>query len=79
MRAFDRQRERGEVYGVRSCFGRVPEACPGLASAARRRAFALVPALLLLGGCGQRGALFLPEEEVETEESRGAPTPVSAA
>ena len=30
-------------------------------------------------GAVREAALFLPEEEVETEEARGAPTPVSAA
>ena len=79
MKASDRQRKRERRQGVASLFGPEPKSRGEAASTARRRALALVPALFLLGGCGQRGALFLPEEEGDTEEARGAPTSVSAA
>ncbi len=44
----------------------------------RRRALRLLPALLLLGGCGQKGALFLPDDNQNAEEARVTPTSVSA-
>ena len=43
----------------------------------RRRALLILPAILALGACGQKGALFLPEGE--GEEARALPVPESTA
>ena len=45
----------------------------------RRRALLILPAILALGACGQKGALFLPEGEGEGEEARALPVPESTA
>ena len=86
MTSFTLCQERGGVPGGPSFRGGAPEPHGGAAARcaegpdrARRRALVLVPALLLLGGCGQKGALFLPEENEEGEEARATPAPVSVA
>lgn len=43
----------------------------------RRRALLILPVMLALGACGQKGALFLPEGE--GEEARALPVPESTA
>lgn len=43
----------------------------------RRRALLILPVILALGACGQKGALFLPEGE--GEEARALPVPESTA
>ena len=45
----------------------------------RRRALLVLPAILALGACGQKGALFLPEGEGDGEEARALPVPESTA
>lgn len=45
----------------------------------RRRVFLVLPAILALGACGRKGALFLPEGDGEGEEARALPLPESTA
>ena len=45
----------------------------------RRRALLILPVMLALGACGQKGALFLPEGEGDGEEARALPVPESTA
>ena len=79
MTAFDLRRERNGVPNAALPSWLESAPCASGPKGTRRRALALLPALLLLGACGQRGALFLPEEAEEEEEARGIPPPVSTA
>jgi len=47
----------------------------GSSHPARRRVLLILPVILALGACGQKGALFLPEGE--GEEARALPVPES--
>ena len=84
MTVFNLWQERSGVPGASSLRVGVTGPCGGAAARyaegpdrTRRRALVLLPALLLLGGCGQKGALFLPEESEEGEEARATPAAVS--
>ena len=80
MTAFDLERGRSGTPGARPLRGD-PGSGPrsGRPDRARRRALVLLPAVLVLGGCGQKGALFFPADDEESEEARLTPTPVSGA
>lgn len=80
MAAFDLERGRSGTPGAQPLLGD-PGSGPhsGGPDRARRRALVLLPAVLVLGGCGQKGALFLPADDEESEEARLIPTPVSGA
>ena len=77
MTAFHPEPGRGRFSGGRSYRNHEPDPRAEGTDRARRRALVLLPALVLIGGCGQKGALFLPEEH--DEEARRRPAPVSVA
>ena len=86
MTSFNLDQERSGVPGAPSFRGGAPDPhgdaaarCAEGPDRARRRALVLLPALLLLGGCGQKGTLFLPDENEEGKEARAIPAPVSVA
>ena len=75
------QSRSGIRRGSRGDAARPPVRGPvaGTPHPTRRRVLLILPALLALGACGQKGALFLPEGEGEGEEARALPVPESTA
>ena len=65
----------------RAAAARPPAGAPvaGSPHRTRRRVLLVLPAILALGACGQKGALFLPEGDGEGEEARALPVPESTA
>ena len=79
MTAFHLRQERDRAPGAPSSRGGATSRYADGPERSRRWALVMLPALFLLGGCGQRGALFLPGENEEGEEARQTPTSVSVA
>ena len=77
MTAFHPGPGRDRFSGGRSFRNNAPDPRAEGIDRARRRALVLLPALVLIAGCGQKGALFLPEEN--DEEARRRPAPASVA
>ena len=77
MTAFHLRQERDRAPGAPSSRGGATNRYADGPERSRRRTLVMLPALFLLGGCGQKGALFLPVEN--EEEARQTPTSVSVA